>query len=102
MHGAPPQPPGWIGILHQGIGDDEAGETDVPQDVEPYRALQPRAEQAAWREHARKEVSIHGICISAAKRYPLEITRSARERRMENCANSKTAVIESITSIAVA
>src|SRR5262249_12932279 len=30
------------------------GKTAVPQSVEPIRALQPGAEQAAWREHARK------------------------------------------------
>jgi hypothetical protein len=47
-------------------------------------------------------VSIHGINISAVKRYPLDIARSARERAMENCANSKTAVIESFTKMAVA
>ena len=40
--------------------------------------------------------------ISAVKRYPLAITRMARERRMENWANSKIAVIESHTNIAVA
>jgi hypothetical protein len=40
--------------------------------------------------------------MSAVKRYPLAITRRARERRMENWANSRTAVIESLTSMAVA
>ncbi len=54
MHGAPPQPLGWIGILQQGIGDYEDRETGVPQGVEPHRALEPGAEQAPWREHARK------------------------------------------------
>ncbi len=48
------------------------------------------------------KVSIHGITMSAVKRYPLEIARSARERKMENWANSRIAVIESITNIAVA
>src|SRR6267142_2617298 len=40
--------------------------------------------------------------MSAVKRYPLEIISSAWERRMENWANSRTAVIESFTNIAVA
>jgi hypothetical protein len=47
------------------------------------------------------KVSSHGITINAVKRYPLAITRSARERRMENWANSSTAVIKSITNSAV-
>ena len=33
--------------------------------------------------------------MSAAKRYPFEITRRARERRMANWLNSRTAVIKS-------
>ena len=40
--------------------------------------------------------------MSAVKRYPLAITRMARERRMENWANRRIAVIESHTNIAVA
>ena len=40
--------------------------------------------------------------MSAVKRYPFAITRVARERRMENWANSRIAVIESHTNIAVA
>jgi hypothetical protein len=39
---------------------------------------------------------------SEVKRYPLAITRRARERRMENWANSRTAVIASVTDIAAA
>src|SRR5207253_10221928 len=42
------------------------------------------------------------MTISAVNRYPLDSTRSARERRIEKCANSKMAVIESFTDIAVA
>jgi hypothetical protein len=30
------------------------------------------------------KVSVHGIKMSAVKRYPFEIARRARERRMEN------------------
>jgi len=48
------------------------------------------------------KVSSHGIRINAVKRYPLAIAREARERKMENWANSRTAVIESFTNIAVA
>ena len=44
----------------------------------------------------------HGIKISAAKRYPLAITRMERERTIENWAYSRIAVIESQTNIAVA
>jgi hypothetical protein len=48
------------------------------------------------------KVSIHGITISAAKRYPLANTARARDRTMENWANSSTAVIKSVTNSAVA
>jgi len=48
------------------------------------------------------KVSVHGIKMSAVKRYPLAITSRARERRIENWANSRTAVIKSLTNIAVA
>ena len=40
--------------------------------------------------------------MSAVKRYPLAMTRMARERRMENWTKSRIAVIESQTNIAVA
>ena len=40
--------------------------------------------------------------MSAVKRYPLAMTRMARERRIENWAKSRIAVIESQTNIAVA
>ena len=40
--------------------------------------------------------------MSAAKRYPLAILRMARERRMENWAYRRIAVIESHTNSAVA
>src|SRR5215510_4235348 len=39
--------------------------------------------------------------MSAVKRYPLAITRMARERRMENWAYRRIAVIESHTNIAI-
>ena len=35
--------------------------------------------------------------MSAVKRYPVASIESAREREIENCANSKTAVIRSVT-----
>jgi len=38
--------------------------------------------------------------MSAVKRYPLAIASSAWERRMANWANSRTAVIPSLTNIA--
>jgi len=43
-----------------------------------------------------------GSGISAVKRYPLAIIRVARERRIENWAKRRIAVIESFTIIAVA
>ncbi len=45
---------------------------------------------------------IQGMRMSAVKRYPLAMTRMARERRMENWTKSRIAVIESQTNIAVA
>jgi len=48
------------------------------------------------------KLNSHEINTSAVKRYPFAITRRARERRMENWANSRTAVIESVTNIAAA
>jgi hypothetical protein len=39
--------------------------------------------------------------MNAVKRYPFEIARSAGVRRIEYCANSKIAVSESFTNIAV-
>ena len=38
---------------------------------------------------------------SAVKRYPLAITRMARERTIENWAYRRIAVIRSVTNIAV-
>jgi hypothetical protein len=64
-------------------------------------ALQPGTEQAAWREDARQSQQPRDD-DSAVNRYPLAITRSARERRIENWAKSSTAVIASVTNIAMA
>src|ERR1700722_16965276 len=46
--------------------------------------------------------SIHGMATSAVKRYPIAIARRASERRMENWANSRTAVIKSTTNMGAA
>jgi hypothetical protein len=48
------------------------------------------------------KVSSHGTTMRALNRYPLDSARSARERRIENCANSRIAVIASIRNVAVA
>jgi hypothetical protein len=48
------------------------------------------------------KVSVLAMTTSAVKTYPLAIARRARERKMENWANSRTAVIESFTKLAVA
>src|SRR5262249_61880178 len=47
------------------------------------------------------KVTNHGITISAVKRYPLAIARRARERRMANWLNSRTAVIKSFMKTAL-
>ena len=48
-------------------------------------------------ENAPLNVSAWGIRISAVNRYPLAKAKSAREPRIENCANSKAAVTSSVT-----
>ena len=43
--------------------------------------------------------SIHGMATSAVNRYPIAIARRANRRRIENWANSRTAVIKSTTNM---
>src|SRR4029450_9114222 len=47
------------------------------------------------------KVSNHGMTMSPAKRYPFAIAREARERRIANWLNSRTAAMKFFTKIAV-
>jgi hypothetical protein len=77
-HGAMPQALGRIGILQEGIGDDQHRKSNVPQNIEPKRALQqPGAKHADGREDARKgkhpreQDERASFSISRARRPPL-------------------------------
>ena len=73
----------------------------MPQRVEPDRDLgRTSTEDTALRKYTRNESS-HGITTSAVQMYPLEMTRSARERTMGNWVKRRTAVMESLTNIAI-
>src|SRR5262249_4853822 len=48
-------------------------------------------------EKAPEKVSACGITINAVKKYPLASTKSAREREIQNCPNSRTDVTKSVT-----
>ena len=61
---------------------------------DPVWILAPRSPVG---ENAPEKVRAWGTTISAVKRYPFASTRSEREREMENCANSRTAVTRSVT-----
>jgi hypothetical protein len=59
---------------------------------EPVWMFAPRSPVG---ENAPVNVSACGMTISAVKRYPTASAKRAREREIEYCANSRTAVIES-------